>query len=124
MVHVVFPVLHFQKLIRLPATEMEMRKLHMGTMSYGWDAMDEIARQVSLAFSNSNNAGEYLRLCHLPDRMLTQIRVAGKRQSSMSGGINTMVGRGRRDMSSRVRDAVLALAVCHNVCERKKLVTL
>ncbi|KAJ9097691.1 hypothetical protein QFC21_004728 [Naganishia friedmannii] len=75
----------------LTQNEMEMRKLHMGTMSYGWDAMDEIARQVGLAFSTSTSAG--------------------KRQSSMSGGMNTMAGRGRRDMSSRVRDAVLALAV-------------
>ncbi|KAJ9123974.1 hypothetical protein QFC22_000765 [Naganishia vaughanmartiniae] len=79
----------------LTQNEMEMRKLHMGTMSYGWDAMDEISRQVGLAFSTSSNSG--------------------KRQSSMSGGISTMTGRGRRDMSSRVRDAVLALAVCHNV---------
>ena len=27
-----------------------MRKLHMGTMSYGADAMDEVAHQLALAF--------------------------------------------------------------------------
>ena len=30
--------------------EMEMRKLHMGTMSYGADAMDEVAHQLAVAF--------------------------------------------------------------------------
>jgi phospholipid-translocating ATPase len=34
-----------------------------------------------------------------------------RRKSSMAAPIN----RGRRDMSGRVRDAVIALATCHNV---------
>jgi hypothetical protein len=29
---------------------MELKKLHMGTMSYGSDAMDEIAHQLATAF--------------------------------------------------------------------------
>jgi hypothetical protein len=34
-----------------------------------------------------------------------------KRKSSM----NITASRGRRDMTSRVRDAIIALATCHNV---------
>jgi hypothetical protein len=29
---------------------MEMKKLHMGTMSYGFDSMDEVAHQLASAF--------------------------------------------------------------------------
>jgi phospholipid-translocating ATPase len=31
-------------------TEMEMKKLHMGTMSFGHDTMDEVSHQLSTAF--------------------------------------------------------------------------
>lgn len=34
-----------------------MRKLHMGTMSYGWDAMDEIVHQIGIAFSGGQTGG-------------------------------------------------------------------
>ncbi|KAJ3752035.1 hypothetical protein EV360DRAFT_97566 [Lentinula raphanica] len=63
----------------LTRNEMEMRKLHMGTMSYGQDSMNEMGRQLALAFALSNT------------------------------------GRGRRDMSSRVKDVIQSLALCHNV---------
>lgn len=29
---------------------MELKKLHMGTMSYGSDSMDEVAHQLATAF--------------------------------------------------------------------------
>ena len=29
---------------------MEMKKLHMGTMSFGYDTMDEVAHQLNTAF--------------------------------------------------------------------------
>lgn len=29
---------------------MEMKKLHMGTMSYGFDSMDEVSHQLLVAF--------------------------------------------------------------------------
>jgi len=74
---------------------MEMKKLHMGTMSYGSDSMDEIAHQLALAFGGT---GEHQRL------------------GSVATGAQ-LATRGRRDMSSRVRDVVLSLALCHNVRE-------
>ncbi|KXN90751.1 putative phospholipid-transporting ATPase IIB [Leucoagaricus sp. SymC.cos] len=79
----------------LTQNEMEMRKLHMGTMSYGADSMDEIAHQLALAFGASADH-------------------ANLRQGSLSTGIQ-LTTRGRRDMSSRVKDVVLSLALCHNV---------
>ncbi len=38
-------------------TEMELKKLHMGTMSYGADSMDEVAHQLALAFGLSSEQG-------------------------------------------------------------------
>ena len=38
--------------------EMEMKKLHMGTMSYGADSMDEVAHQLALAFGSSGEQGK------------------------------------------------------------------
>ena len=38
--------------------EMEMKKLHMGTMSYGSDSMDEVAHQLGVAFGFSGDHGE------------------------------------------------------------------
>ncbi|KAJ8519306.1 hypothetical protein ONZ45_g3743 [Pleurotus djamor] len=78
----------------LTQNEMEMKKLHMGTMSYGFDSMDEVAHQLAVAFGASENAH--------------------RRQGSLSTGVQ-LATRGRRDMSSRVRDVVLSLALCHNV---------
>lgn len=74
-----------------------MKKLHMGTMSYGSDSMDEIAHQLVLSFGATGEHG------HL-------------RQGSLATGAQ-LATRGRRDMSSRVRDVVLSLALCHNVCD-------
>ena len=35
-----------------------MKKLHMGTMSYGSDSMDEVAHQLAVAFGFSGDQGE------------------------------------------------------------------
>ncbi|EPQ55997.1 aminophospholipid-transporting P-type ATPase [Gloeophyllum trabeum ATCC 11539] len=79
----------------LTQNEMEMKKLHMGTMSYGSDSMDEVGHQLSIAFGTTGDQ-------------------AHKRQGSMMTGVQ-LATRGRRDMSSRVKDVVLSLALCHNV---------
>ena len=36
---------------------MELKKLHMGTMSYGADSMDEVAHQLALAFGLNAEQG-------------------------------------------------------------------
>lgn len=40
-------------------TEMELKKLHMGTISYGFDAMDEVAHQLAIAFGLDANARQW-----------------------------------------------------------------
>jgi hypothetical protein len=75
-----------------------MKKLHMGTMSFGSDTMDEVVHQLNTAFGGD---GARLGTTH------------GK-QGSLSTGIQ-LANRGRRDMSARIRDVVLSLALCHNV---------
>ncbi|KAJ8073629.1 putative aminophospholipid-translocase [Marasmius tenuissimus] len=84
----------------LTQNEMEMRKLHMGTMSYGFDSMDEVAHQLAVAFSGPDSPTHH--------RHASQTQVATGMQMATGA-------RGRRDMSSRVRDVVLSLALCHNV---------
>ncbi|KAG8982899.1 putative aminophospholipid-translocase, partial [Tulasnella sp. 427] len=79
----------------LTQNEMEMRKLHMGTMSYGYDSMDEVAHQLAIAFGAS------------PEQ-------SSKNRTALLTGAQ-LASRGRRDMSSRVKDVVLSLALCHNV---------
>ncbi|KAH9913487.1 protein transporter [Fomitopsis serialis] len=79
----------------LTQNEMEMRKLHMGTVSYGYDSMDEVVHQLAVAFGASSEQ-------------------AHKRIGSTTTGAQ-LATRGRRDMSSRVHDVVLSLALCHNV---------
>ncbi|KAG8215174.1 hypothetical protein J3R82DRAFT_8689 [Butyriboletus roseoflavus] len=76
----------------LTQNEMEMKKLHMGTISYGYDSMDEVAHQLAMAFGVEH----------------------GTRSGSIATGVQ-LATRGRRDMSSRLRDVVLSLALCHNV---------
>ncbi|KZS95466.1 phospholipid-translocating P-type ATPase [Sistotremastrum niveocremeum HHB9708] len=79
----------------LTQNEMELKKLHMGTISYGFDAMDEVAHQLAIAFGLDVNAP------HL-------------RQGSVATGVQ-LATRGKRDMSARLKDVVLSLALCHNV---------
>ncbi|GAA5902963.1 aminophospholipid-translocating P4-type ATPase NEO1 [Sporobolomyces salmoneus] len=75
----------------LTQNEMEMKKLHLGTMSYGVDSMDEVAHQLATALGEKPATG------------------------TLTTGVAIASSRGRRDMSSRVKDIVLALGLCHNV---------
>ncbi|KAI8344670.1 hypothetical protein BC941DRAFT_464880 [Chlamydoabsidia padenii] len=68
----------------LTQNDMELKKLHMGTMSYSSDTMDEIQTHLVSSF---------------------------EQESGMSG----LAGKGRRNIASRVREIVQALALCHNV---------
>lgn len=82
----------------LTQNEMEMKKIHVGTVSYANEAMDEVASYVRHGFVSAAN-----------DKALV----------TPSSSYNTTAGvtatRTRREIGSRVRDVVLALALCHNV---------
>lgn len=85
----------------LTQNEMELKKLHMGTMSYSWDSMDEVSRQLTVAFDQQKEQSETQDALLSPTKNMAADAMFG--------------GRIRRDMSSRVKDVVLALALCHNV---------
>ncbi|EME47841.1 hypothetical protein DOTSEDRAFT_123070 [Dothistroma septosporum NZE10] len=82
----------------LTRNEMELKRVHVGTVSYGGDAMEEVSSYVKQAFASTEDGGE--------DSLFTPS--AGL--TSLSGATRT-----RREIGLRVRDLVLALALCHNV---------
>ncbi|EGP84149.1 putative aminophospholipid-translocating P4-type ATPase [Zymoseptoria tritici IPO323] len=82
----------------LTRNEMELKKIHVGTVSYGGDAMEEVSSYVKQAFALSDKAAQ--------GTLFTP-----------SAGFIAAGGatRTRREIGLRVRDLVLALALCHNV---------
>ncbi|KAL6719609.1 putative aminophospholipid-translocase [Lecanora helva] len=87
----------------LTQNEMDLKKIHVGTVSYANEAMDEVRTYVRQGFSNGG-ALDVLQ----PAPLITP----SSTYSTNSSGTAT---RTRREIGSRVRDLVLALALCHNV---------
>ncbi|KAL4976477.1 hypothetical protein BDW66DRAFT_159663 [Aspergillus desertorum] len=79
----------------LTQNEMELKKIHVGTVSYANDAMEEVASYVRQSFTGNT---------------LTTAAAAFGTQAGLG-----IAPRTRREIGSRVRDIVLALALCHNV---------
>ncbi|PKY42453.1 phospholipid-translocating P-type ATPase [Rhizophagus irregularis] len=79
----------------LTKNDMELKKLHMGTMAYNIDTMDEISNQLDAAFGKQQGKDV--------------------QRTSRTATSTILVGKSRRDMSSRIKDIVFALALCHNV---------
>ena len=42
----------------LTRNEMELKKLHMGTIVFGWDSMDEVTHMIQLALADGDQAGK------------------------------------------------------------------
>ncbi|KAF2097050.1 phospholipid-translocating P-type ATPase-like protein [Rhizodiscina lignyota] len=80
----------------LTQNEMELKKVHVGTVSYANEAMEEVSTYTRQAFAT-------------PDE---QTLVT---PSSAYVAPSTSATRTRREIGARVRDLVLALALCHNV---------
>ncbi|KAF2156085.1 phospholipid-translocating P-type ATPase [Myriangium duriaei CBS 260.36] len=78
----------------LTQNEMELKKVHIGTVSYANEAMDEVAAYVRQAFAGDKH----------------MFNPSTATSTAPTGGTRT-----RREIGSRVRDLVLALALCHNV---------
>lgn len=74
----------------LTQNEMQLRKVHVGTVAYSGEAMEEVAAYVDQAFATGNKK----------DARTTEVGATTKT---------------RREIGVRVRDLVLALALCHNV---------
>lgn len=68
-----------------------MKKLHMGTVSYGFDSMDEVAHQLAMAFGSSNDFGECDVQCMLDctevDLQVMGVRTPCKLVSSWRQGV-------------------------------------
>ncbi|XDG01875.1 hypothetical protein ABKA04_001490 [Annulohypoxylon sp. FPYF3050] len=82
----------------LTQNEMEMKKIHVGTVSYANEAMDEVVGYIRHGFVGT-----------LSNKTL----VTPSSSYSTTAGVTAT--RTRREIGSRVRDVVLALALCHNV---------
>ncbi|KAF7550478.1 hypothetical protein G7046_g8005 [Stylonectria norvegica] len=87
----------------LTQNEMEMKKIHVGTVSYANEAMDEVSSYVRQGF--------YIQPTTDPASQTMLITPS----STYSNTANVGATRTRREIGTRVRDVVLALALCHNV---------
>lgn len=84
----------------LTQNDMELKKIHVGTVSYAGEAMEEVADYIKQGFL----AGEAGAGSGVPTILITP-----------STGPVATTTRTRREIGTRVRDVVLALALCHNV---------
>ncbi|XP_031297574.2 probable phospholipid-transporting ATPase IIB isoform X3 [Camelus dromedarius] len=82
----------------LTQNEMVFKRLHLGTVSYGPDTMDEIQNHVVDSYSQTHSQAGGNTTSSTPPR---------KAQSSAP--------KVRKSVSSRVHEAVKAVALCHNV---------
>ncbi|CAK7272015.1 Putative aminophospholipid-translocase [Sporothrix epigloea] len=85
----------------LTQNDMEMKKIHVGTVSYANEATDEVATYVQQGFA-----------ALAPDAPLI---TPSSTYQGTSGMTTAGATRTRREIGTRVRDLVLALALCHNV---------
>ena len=77
---------------------MEMKKIHVGTVSYANEAMDEVSTYIQQSLASSSGEAPSL------------ITPSSAYATALASATRT-----RREIGSRVRDVVLALALCHNV---------
>ncbi|KAH6686251.1 hypothetical protein F5X68DRAFT_153680 [Plectosphaerella plurivora] len=87
----------------LTQNEMEMKKIHVGTVSYANEAMDEVVSYVRQGFHIQPTV----------DPASQKVLITPSSTFATTANIGTT--RTRREIGSRVRDVVLALALCHNV---------
>ncbi|TKA66909.1 hypothetical protein B0A49_10573 [Cryomyces minteri] len=86
----------------LTQNEMELKKIHVGTVSYANEAMDEVSTYVRHGFAVQPLG---------PDVSATTLITP----SSAANNLSTSGTRTRREIGVRVLSLVLALALCHNV---------
>ncbi|KAK2594879.1 putative aminophospholipid-translocase [Conoideocrella luteorostrata] len=87
----------------LTQNDMEMKKVHVGTVSYAHEAMDEVKSYVRQGF--------HIQPTTEPSSQTMLVTPS----SAFSTTVNVGATRTRREIGARVRDVVLALALCHNV---------
>ncbi|KAL8661907.1 MAG: hypothetical protein Q9202_005189 [Teloschistes flavicans] len=88
----------------LTQNEMELKKVHVGTVSYANEAMDEVASYIRQGFVAGPATDASQR-----SSLVTPSSTFHK------SSVGASATRTRREIGSRVLDLVLALALCHNV---------
>ncbi|KAL8680550.1 MAG: hypothetical protein Q9186_003241 [Xanthomendoza sp. 1 TL-2023] len=88
----------------LTQNEMELKKIHVGTVSYANEAMDEVSSYIRQGFTTGSATD-----------VLQSASLVTPSSSYYNASMGTSTTRTRREIGSRVRDLVLALALCHNV---------
>ncbi|KAI9669850.1 MAG: putative aminophospholipid-translocase [Caeruleum heppii] len=88
----------------LTQNEMELRKVHVGTVSYANEAMEEVSSYIRQAFPSSARSTD----SSFPALVTPSTPYIASTNT-------TAATRTRREIGSRVRDLVLALTLCHNV---------
>ncbi|KAF8462129.1 hypothetical protein BDZ91DRAFT_735203 [Kalaharituber pfeilii] len=96
----------------LTQNDMELKKIHVGTVSYAGEAMDEVAEYVRQGFSTTTPSAPTTDP-FVPSILVTP--AATHSHASPAPTATTSATRTRREIGSRVRDVVLALSLCHNV---------
>jgi phospholipid-translocating ATPase len=74
--------------------------------------MDEVVHQLNTTFGVDSGPGQYPHFT--PSSLVLPRGTSHARHRSLSTDVQ-LATRGRRDMSVRIRDVVLSLALCHNV---------
>ncbi|XP_016074151.1 PREDICTED: probable phospholipid-transporting ATPase IIB [Miniopterus natalensis] len=82
----------------LTQNEMVFKRLHLGTVSYGTDTMDEIQSHVRSSYAQLHSQASGNTTSSTPPR---KAQASGPKV--------------RKSVSSRVHEAVTAIALCHNV---------
>ncbi|KAI9294229.1 phospholipid-translocating P-type ATPase [Neoconidiobolus thromboides FSU 785] len=106
----------------LTQNDMILKKIHLGTMAYSHETMDEVAAHLKTAYkslnssltANDQNSGPSGK----HKRGLSNVSIHGSSSgyySNNNNNIATTAFKGRRDMTQRVKDLMEALALCHNV---------
>lgn len=85
--------------------DMELKKIHVGTVSYANEAMEEIVSHIRQGFAIEASTIDGVESSSLVTPSFTHL----------TNTAGTSTTRTRREIGSRVRDLVLALALCHNV---------
>ncbi|XP_048385421.1 probable phospholipid-transporting ATPase IIB isoform X1 [Stegostoma tigrinum] len=85
----------------LTQNEMIFKRLHLGTVSYGTDTMDEIQSHIIGSYAQGNSCQNYL--------------LGSNTSTTASSKTSSSAPKVRKSVHSRIHEAVKAIALCHNV---------
>ncbi|XP_072426945.1 probable phospholipid-transporting ATPase IIB isoform X2 [Chiloscyllium punctatum] len=85
----------------LTQNEMIFKRLHLGTVSYGTDTMDEIQSHIIGSYAQGNSSQSY--------------SLGSSTNTTPSSKTTSSAPKVRKSVHSRIHEAVKAIALCHNV---------